>query len=74
MNAYLINTFYINAERSKILLEGKGYSAVDNFYKSKGSYSCFKTCNTWINTGFKESGLKSCLWTPFDFGLINKHK
>jgi hypothetical protein len=30
--------------------------------------------NTWVNEAFKKSGLKACLWTPFDFILIEKHK
>ncbi|MBL4888255.1 MAG: DUF2459 domain-containing protein, partial [Flavobacteriaceae bacterium] len=46
----------------------------DDFYKANGSFSCLKTCNSWANSAFKESGLKSCFWTPFDFGLINKYK
>lgn len=74
LNAYLENTFITNENGKKIRLEGKGYTSTDDFYKAKGSYSCFKTCNSWVNTGFKESGLKACLWTPFDFGLMNKYK
>ncbi|AUC76299.1 DUF2459 domain-containing protein [Olleya sp. Bg11-27] len=74
LNNYLLNTFESNANGSKIILDNKGYSSTDNFYKSKGSYSCFNTCNSWVNIAFKESGLKSCLWTPFDFGLMNKYK
>jgi len=74
LNAYLLNTFETDKNGMKIMLENKGYSSTDDFYKSKGSYSCFKTCNSWVNTGFKESGLKSCLWTPFDFGLLNKYE
>ncbi len=74
LNSYLLNTFEVNENGIKIMLENKGYSTIDDFYKSKGSYSCFKTCNTWVNNGFKKSGLKSCLWTPFDFGLMNKYK
>jgi|TARA_B110000902_G_scaffold143029_1_gene164967 uncharacterized protein (TIGR02117 family) len=74
LNSYVLNTFEINENGMKIILENKGYSSIDDFYKSKGSYSCFKTCNSWVNIGFKESGLKSCLWTPFDFGLMDKYK
>ncbi len=74
LNSYLLNTFEINENGMKIILENKGYSSIDDFYKSKGSYSCFKTCNSWVNIGFKESGLKSCFWTPFDFGLMNKYE
>lgn len=74
INAFILNTFDTQEGNSKVLLEGKGYYNNDDFYKAKGSYSCLKTCNTWANSGFKESGLKSCLWTPYDFGLINKYK
>jgi uncharacterized protein (TIGR02117 family) len=74
LNEYIQNTFKTNEKGMKLILENKGYSQRDDFYKAKGSYSCFKTCNSWVNSGFKESGLKSCLWTPFDFGLLNKYE
>ena len=74
LNVYLQNTFKTNANGMKLILENQGYSSKDDFYKANGNYSCFKTCNSWVNTGFKESGLKSCLWTPFDFGLMKKYE
>ena len=74
INTYILSSFSINKRNSKIKLEGEGYHSNDAFYKAKGSYSCLHTCNSWVNAGFKESGLKSCLWTPFDFGLLNKHE
>ena len=74
LNSYLLNTFKTNENGKKIILKNQGYSSTDDFYKAKGSYSCFKTCNSWVNSGFKESGLTSCLWTPFNFGLITKYE
>ena len=74
LNNYLLSTFEVNESGMKMILKNKGYSSIDDFYKAKGSYSCLKTCNSWVNIGFKESGLKSCLWTPFDFGLMNKYE
>ncbi len=74
INSYIFNSFKLNSDSSKMVLNGKGYSTDDDFYQAVGSYSCFKTCNSWVNSAFKESNLKSCYWTPFDFGLINKHK
>jgi len=56
------------------MLEGSGYGSKDDFYRANSSYSCFKTCNTWVNTAFKESGLKAALWTPFDFGLMGYYE
>lgn len=66
LNNYLLNTFDTNESGTKIILENKGYYSNDDFYKAIGNYTCFKTCNSWVNIGFKESALKSCLWTPFD--------
>ncbi|NME72395.1 DUF2459 domain-containing protein [Flammeovirga aprica] len=74
LNNYLQNTFRLDKNGAKVILEDQGYTSIDDFYKAKGSYSCFKTCNSWLNTGFKQSGMKACLWTPFDFGLMNKYE
>lgn len=74
LNHYILQTFKTKKDGMKIILKNKGYSNNDDFYESKGSYSVFKTCNTWVNAGFKESGLKACLWTPFDFGLLHKYE
>ncbi|MFK8059053.1 MAG: DUF2459 domain-containing protein [Polaribacter sp.] len=73
LNNYLSNTFQVDKNGFKMILENRGYSYQDDFYRAKGSYSCFKTCNSWANKAFKESGLKASLWTPFDFGLLNKY-
>ena len=74
LNQYILNSFQLNEEGNKIILENKGYSINDDFYKANGSYSCIKTCNSWANSALKMSDLKSCYWTPFDFGIINKYK
>jgi uncharacterized protein (TIGR02117 family) len=74
LNSYIQNSFKTTKNGMKIILENQGYSSMDNFYKAKGSYSCFKTSNSWVNSGFKESGLKSSFWTPFDFGLMKKYE
>jgi uncharacterized protein (TIGR02117 family) len=50
------------------------YGDTDAFYEAKGSYSMFHTCNSWVNNGLKATGLKSCLWTPFDTGLFLLYK
>ena len=74
LNHYILETFQKDFNGNKIILHNSGYSMSDDFYRANGSYSCFKTCNSWVNSGFKESGLKACLWTPFDFGLIDKYE
>lgn len=73
LNTYLFRSFNLNEAGEKVMLSNRGYSSRDNFYKAEGNFSCFKTCNSWVNSGLKESGMKACYWTPFDFGLINKY-
>lgn len=46
------------------------YNPTDRFYEAKGSYHLFCTCNTWTNSCLKSAGLKACLWTPFDRGIL----
>ena len=72
LNTFILNSFKLESD-SKILIPNVSYADNDNFYKAKGSYSCLKTCNSWTNIAFKSSGLKAAYWTPFDFGLLNKH-
>jgi uncharacterized protein (TIGR02117 family) len=74
INQYIYKTFYVDSLNKKALLVNKGYSYNDDFYEALGNFSCFKTCNSWVNSGLKESDIKACLWTPFDFGLIRIHK
>ncbi|PQJ79257.1 DUF2459 domain-containing protein [Polaribacter porphyrae] len=73
LNVYILNTFKKDRQGKKIIIPQKLYAINDTFYKANGSYSPVKTCNTWVNSGFKESGLKASYWTLFDFGLLNKY-
>ncbi|TWP30413.1 TIGR02117 family protein [Apibacter muscae] len=52
----------------------KTYGSNDAFYEATGTYQMFYTCNTWANTALKKSGLKSCLWTPFQEGIFRLYK
>ncbi len=74
LNTYFLKSFKKDRNGKKIILENQGYTSTDNFYKANGAYSCLKTSNTWVNTAFKKVGLKACLWTPFDFGLMEKYE
>ena len=75
LNKNINKAFYISLDSAtKQIIPKAGYGLNDDFFKANGSYSCFKTCNTWVNSTLKESEIKSCLWTPFDSELINKHK
>lgn len=74
LNQYIVASFKKDINNNTIQISDSGYGVKDTFYKANGSYSCLKTCNSWANSAFKESDLKSCFWTPFDFGLIHKYE
>lgn len=71
---YIDSAFALDADHQKIVLNGLGHSKNDDFFEANENYHCFRTCNTWINNGFKKSGIKACLWTPYDFRLIDLHQ
>lgn len=69
LNAYVLKTLDTDSGQIE-LVEGPTYTPDrDNFYRARGNYMFYKTCNSWLNTGLKESGMKGSLWTPFDFGV-----
>ncbi|RZS99927.1 TIGR02117 family protein [Aquimarina brevivitae] len=74
LNQFIQDSFVIDSTSSLMLKPQPGYWKQDNFYTAKGSYTCFNTCNSWVNRGFKESEIKASLWTPFDFGLLYLHQ
>lgn len=70
LNTYIAATFD-QSSGSKELVNGATYTPDrDNFYRAHGNYMFYRTCNSWLNDGLKESGMKGSLWTPFDFGVL----
>ncbi|GAA4459641.1 TIGR02117 family protein [Nemorincola caseinilytica] len=50
------------------------YGNNDAFYEGTGTYSLFRTCNTWANTALAACGQKHCLWTIFDTPIFDKYR
>ena len=73
LNEYILRRFKTKANGEKIHLDGLGYGPRDDFYLAKGNFSCFFTCNSWVNEGLKYIGKPACLWTPFSLGLQWKY-
>ena len=67
---YIESAFLRNTSGNCFCINGSCYGRHDSFYEARGSYSLFYTCNTWANEGLKYSGIKACLWTPFDKGIF----
>jgi uncharacterized protein (TIGR02117 family) len=72
--ANLKNGFCLNSNQVPIHIPTNAvYNSTDAFYEGMGSYSFFKTCNTWANNSLKNSNLKACIWTIFDTGIFLKY-
>lgn len=72
---YITNSFKKDASGNFIpIITDANYGKTDAFYEANGSYSIFKTCNSWANTGLKTCGQKCCLWTATDSGIFSKYK
>ena len=57
-----------------IQIQGFQFNRYDYFYEATNSFNLFFTCNTWTNKCLKKSGLKACLWTPFDRGPLYHYR
>ena len=66
---YISTSFRTNDGQIEELV-GKGYTLRDRFYEANGNYSCFVTCNTWVNTALKRIGVRTAVWTPVDKGVL----
>ena len=72
---YISNSFQRDAEGNFLHIStNANYGDSDAFYEAKGSYSIFKTCNTWANNCLKVIGEKACLWTAFDSPIFEKYE
>jgi uncharacterized protein (TIGR02117 family) len=74
LNIIIDKSFSKDSSGAKRMIFNAAYGLNDNFYQAEGSYSIIKTCNTWVNSTFKSTGLKSSIWTPFDFGLMHYYQ
>ncbi|MDB5255681.1 MAG: urease-associated protein [Chitinophagaceae bacterium] len=71
---YIQASFQHDANGKLLLVKHDPRYYSGQFYDAKGRYSLFTSCNSWVNKGLKKSELKTCLWTPFDWPLLNPYK
>ncbi|MCC9138315.1 TIGR02117 family protein [Pontibacter silvestris] len=66
---YIVATFQ-QQNKEFILINGAGYTGKDNFYKAHGHFYLFRNCNNWTNRGLKEAGVKTAVWAPLPFAIM----
>ena len=74
MVTFINDSFKRDSNKNLQCILGCGYAKNDVFYEAKGSYSLFKTCNTWANEALKSSSQKAAFWTPYDGGIFCHYK
>ena len=60
----------LNKLKININKEFKNRSLHEGLNEAKSNYNIFHTCNTWANKVLKNSGIKTCMWTPFSKDII----
>jgi uncharacterized protein (TIGR02117 family) len=70
LKSYIKNSFKTDNDGNLKKLSFPGYSYNDSFFEAHGSFTLFRTCNVWVNNGLKKTGIKTSLWSPFDFGVL----
>ena len=67
ISSFVRNTFEIDSTGLVIKVEPNNkFYFREQFYKAKGTYSIFNTCNNWTNRGLKQAGIKNSVWASFD--------
>ncbi|MEP3191585.1 MAG: TIGR02117 family protein [Parasphingorhabdus sp.] len=51
-------------------IPSSGYGKYDLFYKSRGHYNAFYTCNSWTSDVLRQAGIRTGIWTPFQGGVM----
>lgn len=75
LTEYIKQSFTLGENKNTIhIFTNAVYGKHDAFYEANGSYSLFKTCNTWANNALKACGQKACIWTPFESGIFYHYK
>ena len=53
-------------------LAAPGYTPHDFFYRARGSYHAFRTCNDWTNQALKQAGIRTAWKTPLAAPLLRQ--
>lgn len=66
---FLLDSF--DYQDGAVVPVGFSYGARDAFFQARGSYNLIRTCNDWTGAGLRQAGVKTGLWTPFHWNVMN---
>lgn len=71
--SYIQSGFTLDESQRPQLLDHPGYTdpgdLPNRFFAGRGTYSLFRTCNTWTNGAVQAMGKTAARWTPFERGV-----
>ena len=70
LQRYVASFLEKDAQGELLLYPSPAYSPRNRFYAAGGRYSFINTCNTWVNTGLKKSGICTSVWSPLPQGVF----
>ena len=70
LNKFIESTFRNDISGKFMEIDASGYTQWDRFYRASGNFSCFQTCNNWVNSSLKAAQVKTSIWSPFDKGVL----
>jgi uncharacterized protein (TIGR02117 family) len=70
LTRYIEKSFQRNQDGELMKLDFEGYSHNDSFFKARGTFTLFRTCNVWVNNALKKINVKTSVWSPFDWGVL----
>ena len=70
INQYIAASFQTTSTGEVLEIKDAGYTRIDTFYEAKGSYTCFNTCNNWVNGLLKQANIRTAIWSPSDHGIL----
>lgn len=73
--AYIESSFDLDDKGRSIVIPTEArYGDHDAFYEAVGSYSLFKSCNTWANRALQVAGQPHALWTVREGGILRHYR
>lgn len=70
LNSYITSSFSKGPDGRPLKIDHPGYNDHDAFYEANRRYSCYRTCNNWVNQALRKAGLRTAIWSPFEFGVL----
>jgi uncharacterized protein (TIGR02117 family) len=68
--AHIRRSFETDASGRTIPLLGRGYGPADIFYRGRGRYDAYRTCNEWTGEALRAAGVRAGIWTPLSQSIM----